>query len=56
MHPDAKFFGIYRSDFQHWCNGIPGRYLDNNEATNPITPEMNLRYSMDPDDKPPGIL
>ena len=30
--------------------GIPGRYLDNNEATNPITPEMNLRYSMDPDE------
>lgn len=30
--------------------GIPGRYLDNNEATNPITPEMNLRYSIDPDE------
>ena len=30
--------------------GMPGRYLDNNEATNPITPEMNLRYSVDPDE------
>lgn len=30
--------------------GIPGRYLDHNEATNPITPEMNIRYSVDPDE------
>ena len=30
--------------------GIPGRYLDNDEATDPITPQMNLRYSVDPDE------
>lgn len=30
--------------------GIPGRYFDNDERTNPITPEMNLRYSIDPDE------
>ncbi len=30
--------------------GIPTRYMDNSEATNPITPEMNVRYSIDPDE------
>ena len=30
--------------------GIPGRYLDNNEHSDPVTPEMNLRYSIDPDE------
>lgn len=30
--------------------GIPGRYFDNNECTDPVTPEMNLRYSIDPDE------
>lgn len=30
--------------------GIPTRYMDNDERTNPITPEMNLKYSIDPDE------
>lgn len=30
--------------------GIPTRYMDNREATSPITPEMNVRYSIDPDE------
>lgn len=30
--------------------GIPTRYLDNSEATTPVTPEMNVRYSIDPDE------
>ena len=30
--------------------GMPGRYSDNNETSSPITPEMNLRYSIDPDE------
>lgn len=30
--------------------GIPTRYLDNAELTSPITPEMNLKYSIDPDE------
>lgn len=30
--------------------GIPGRYYDNNEHSDPVTPEMNLKYSIDPDE------
>lgn len=30
--------------------GIPSRYPDNNERTDPVVPEMNLRYSIDPDE------
>lgn len=30
--------------------GIPTMYMDNKEATSPITPEMNVRYSIDPDE------
>lgn len=30
--------------------GIPGRFSDNDERTNPIMPEMNIRYSIDPDE------
>lgn len=30
--------------------GIPGRYMDNDERTDPVVPEMNLRYAMDPDE------
>lgn len=30
--------------------GMPTRYPDNKEATNPINPEMNVRYSIDPDE------
>lgn len=30
--------------------GIPTRYMDNKESTSPITPEMNVRYSIDPDE------
>ncbi|MEG2786208.1 MAG: amidohydrolase family protein [Romboutsia sp.] len=30
--------------------GIPTRYMDNSEATSPVTPEMNVRYSIDPDE------
>ncbi|MEG0906945.1 MAG: hypothetical protein RSF87_12035, partial [Cellulosilyticaceae bacterium] len=30
--------------------GMPTRYMDNREATSPITPEMNVRYSIDPDE------
>lgn len=30
--------------------GMPTRYMDNKESTNPITPEMNIRYSIDPDE------
>ncbi|MBP1582217.1 MAG: amidohydrolase family protein [Oscillospiraceae bacterium] len=30
--------------------GIPGRFFDNNETSDPVTPEMNLKYSMDPDE------
>ena len=30
--------------------GIPSRYPDNDERTNPIMPEMNLKYSIDPDE------
>lgn len=30
--------------------GIPSRYLDNDEQTDPVTPEMNLKYSIDPDE------
>lgn len=30
--------------------GIPARYLDNNEQSDPVTPEMNLKYSIDPDE------
>lgn len=30
--------------------GIPGRHLDNNEQSDPVTPEMNLKYSIDPDE------
>lgn len=30
--------------------GIPSRYLDNNEYSEPVTPEMNLKYSIDPDE------
>ncbi len=29
--------------------GIPTSYMDNSEATSPLTPEMNIRYSVDPD-------
>lgn len=30
--------------------GMPTRYMDNRESTSPITPEMNVRYSIDPDE------
>lgn len=30
--------------------GIPTRYLDNNEITDPISPEMKVKYSVDPDE------
>lgn len=30
--------------------GIPTSYMDNSEATNPLTPEMNIRYSVDPEE------
>lgn len=30
--------------------GMPTRYMDNSEATSPVTPEMNVRYSIDPDE------
>lgn len=30
--------------------GMPAKYLDNREATNPIHPEMCLKYSVDPDE------
>ena len=30
--------------------GIPTRYLDNNEYTDPVTPEMNVKYAADPDE------
>ncbi len=30
--------------------GIPSRYPDNDERTNPVMPEMNLKYSIDPDE------
>lgn len=30
--------------------GIPSRYLDNDEQTDPVTPEMNVKYSIDPDE------
>lgn len=30
--------------------GMPSRHLDNDEHSDPVTPEMNLKYSMDPDE------
>ena len=30
--------------------GIPTRYMDNCEGSNPVTPNMNIRYSIDPDE------
>lgn len=30
--------------------GLPTSYPDINEKTNPVTPEMNIRYSIDPDE------
>lgn len=30
--------------------GLPSSYPDNNEKSNPVTPEMNIKYSMDPDE------
>ena len=30
--------------------GMPSRHLDNDEHSDPITPEMNLKYSIDPDE------
>lgn len=30
--------------------GIPGRYMDNDETSEPVFPELNLRYAMDPDE------
>ena len=30
--------------------GIPSRYLDNQEKTGPIVPEMNVKYAIDPDE------
>ena len=30
--------------------GLPTRYMDNREATAPIHPEMNVKYSVDPDE------
>lgn len=30
--------------------GMPTRYMDNCEASSPVTPEMNIRYSIDPDE------
>lgn len=30
--------------------GMPSRHMDNCEASSPITPEMNIRYSIDPDE------
>ncbi|XCP85976.1 amidohydrolase family protein [Roseburia hominis] len=30
--------------------GMPSRHLDNDEHSEPVTPEMNLRYSLDPDE------
>lgn len=30
--------------------GIPARYFDNDEHSDPVTPEMNLKYSIDPDE------
>lgn len=32
------------------CMGIPTRYMDNNEVSDPLMPEMNLKYSVDPDE------
>lgn len=30
--------------------GMPSRHLDNDECSDPVTPEMNLKYSIDPDE------
>ena len=30
--------------------GLPTSYMDNQEATNTLTPELNIRYSVDPDE------
>lgn len=30
--------------------GIPSRHPDNDEHSDPVTPEMNLKYSLDPDE------
>lgn len=30
--------------------GMPSRYLDNGECSEPVTPEMNIKYSIDPDE------
>lgn len=32
------------------AQGFPTRYPDNNETTEPVTPEMNVKYSIDPDE------
>jgi imidazolonepropionase-like amidohydrolase len=32
------------------CMGLPTRYADNNEVSDPLLPEMNLKYSVDPDE------
>lgn len=32
------------------CMGIPTRYMDNNEVSGPLMPEMDLKYSVDPDE------
>lgn len=32
------------------AQGLPTRYPDNSETNEPVTPEMNLKYSIDPDE------
>lgn len=32
------------------CMGIPTSYRDNNEISSPVVPEMDLKYSFDPDE------
>lgn len=32
------------------CMGLPTRYVDNSEVSDPLLPEMNLKYSVDPDE------
>lgn len=32
------------------CMGLPTTYRDNNEVSAPLVPEMNLKYSFDPDE------
>lgn len=32
------------------ATGMPTRYMDNREATDPMHPEMNIKYSVDPDE------